>query len=115
CFRRFGLRPAVCVLGGLAAALNTNALSISCWGLYAWVLSRAGVYLALAALAGGTGMRAWLRAALGGLLVGLALMDGFDVGAIYSLYIAAFVIFQRLSSPGSFVTKLVTGATRVAV
>lgn len=114
-FRRLGFHPAVCVLGGLAAALNMNAFSISCWGLSGWTFSRASCYLALAALTPTTAGRVWPRTVLAGLAVGLGLMDGLDVGAIYSLYIAAFVMFAAVTSQGKTAVRFAAGIGRVGV
>jgi len=50
-FRQLRFRPWVCVLGGLAAALNTMAFSTACWGLAVWPLSWAMNLFAIAALA----------------------------------------------------------------
>ena len=97
CFRQFGFHPIVCILGGLAAALNMNAFSVNCWGLSGWTLSRAGFFLAIAALPGRPVAHPWLRTVLAGVAIGMGLMDGFDVGALYSLYAAAFVLFQSLT------------------
>src|SRR5256885_11925190 len=43
------------------------------------------------------------------------LMDGFDVGAIYSFYVAAFVLFQALMAQGAIAKKIATGLGRVAL
>jgi len=117
CFRQFGFSPAVCVLGGLAAALNMNAFSVSCWGLAGWTMARASFFLALATLPGRSGSHPWLRAVLAGFAVGMGLMDGFDVGALFSLYVAAFVLFQSLTSgKGKSLSKRAgPGVVRVAL
>ncbi len=93
CFRELGFRPLVCILGGLAAGLNMHAFSIACWGLGTWVISFAMMFLAIAALASQSIRRGWIRGILAGAAVGVGLMEGFDVGAINSLYVAAFGIF----------------------
>jgi hypothetical protein len=88
---RLGLRPSVCLVGGIAAALNMNFLSYACWGLGTLNLCMAWVSLALAALVSdGLGSRRW---PLAGVAVGMSVMEGFDNGAIMSLYISAFVLF----------------------
>lgn len=97
-FRQLGFSPTACVLGGLAVALNMNVFSVSCWGLANWGLARACVFLALAAWPHAGVRHSWARAALAGLAVGLALMEGFDVGAIFSLYVGAFVLYQGLTA-----------------
>src|SRR5438445_9609133 len=75
CFRQHGFNPTVCVLGGLAAALNTNAFSIGCWGLPVWTLSRASFFLALAALPAVPVNRFRVRVVLAGMAIGLCVPD----------------------------------------
>lgn len=116
-FRQSGFRPWVCFLGGLAAALNSDFFSYACWGLGSLALTVAATFLALAALAT-SAAKGWLRAALAGLAVGLALSEGYDNGAIFSLYMAAFVVFQCLNTPNgqeALSAKLVRGASLTAV
>jgi len=109
-FRQLGFSLTACILGGLAVALNMNVFSVSCWGLANWGLARACIFLALAAWPRAGVPHGWARAALAGLAVGLALMEGFDVGAIFSLYVGAFVLYQGLTAE-----KGGTGARRWAV
>jgi hypothetical protein len=115
CFRRMGFVPWVCFLGALAAALDMTVFSISCWGLSGWTLQRACTFLVLAALAAPSGQDFVLRLILAGFCVGMGIMEGFDVGAIFSLYVAAFVLFQAWIHDGSPVRKLVTGTGRVVL
>lgn len=91
-FRQLRFQPAVCAIGGLAAALNSDFFSYACWGLGTLTLCVASVFLALAALASDA-KPAWARPVLAGTALGLALMEGFDNGAILSLYVAAFAVF----------------------
>ena len=114
-FRALGFRPAVCTLGALAAALNTDFLSYACWGLGTLPLSVGAVFLGLAALVTRLTNRVWLKVALAGLAVGASVMEGFDTGAILSLYFAAFVVFQAVSERGSLGKRLATGFGRVAL
>ncbi len=92
-FRQLGFHPGVCIIGGLAAALNSDFFSYACWGLGTLTLCVASVFLALAALTSKRGP-AWARPVLAGAALGLALMEGFDNGAIFSLYVAAFAVYQ---------------------
>ncbi len=96
-FRQLGFAPAVCVLGGLAAALNSDFFSYACWGLGTLTLCVASVFLALAALTSKI-RPAWARPVLAGAALGSALMEGFDNGAIFSLYVAAFAMFLAWNS-----------------
>jgi len=113
--RQLGLRPAVCVLGGLAAALNSDFFSYACWGLGTHVLSAASIFLALAALVSPATRRSWVKAVLAGAAVGMGVMEGFDSGAILSLYVAAFVLFLAWLRPGQPVRRLLQGVTQTAV
>ncbi len=96
-FRQLGFSPAVCTLGGLAAALNSDFFSYACWGLGTLPLCVASVFLALAALVSKI-QPAWARPVLAGAALGSALMEGFDNGAILSLYVAAFAMFHAWNS-----------------
>ncbi len=113
--RQLRLRPPVCLLGGLAAALNSDLFSYACWGLGTHVLGVASTFLALAALVTPATRRAWVKAVLAGAAVGMAVMEGFDSGAILSLYVAAFVVFLAWLGPGGVGQRLVVGVTRTAL
>ena len=113
-FRRLGMKPATCILGAIAAALDSNAFSSACWGLPSWVFTRALVLLALALLVQPQ-KRPWVQTALAGVVLGLGICDGFDTGAIYSLFVAAFVLYQALAINGSSPRKSWLGGVRVGV
>ena len=84
----------VSTLAGIAAALNGNFLSHAAWGLGCRATAAAFALLALSALTGAGRRRAWVSCALAGGAVGLCVMEGADVGAILSLYVAAFALFR---------------------
>ncbi len=110
---RLGLSRIVCVLGGLATALNTDYFSYACWGLGSLPLCIACSFFALAAICDG---RSWAWPALAGFCVGMGILEGFDNGAIMSLYVAAFVIFRFLvDGEGEMQKRLMTGAAKLAV
>lgn len=113
--RQLGLRGPVCALGGLAAALNTGFFSYACWGLGTTVLCIASTFLALAALVTPATQRSWLKALVAGAATGMAVMEGFDVGAILSLFIAAFTVFLALDGAWSDPRRWGLGVVRVAV
>ena len=115
CFRQWKLSPAACLLGGLAAALNSDFLSTACWGVASQPLSFGLDFLALAALADESSPRRWLRVALAGLAIGLAVMEAFDIGAIFSVVVAAFVVYQAWAGGGAAPRKLAAGVLRLAV
>lgn len=113
-FRVIGGNWWVCALGGLAAAFNSNNFSNACWGLGSRPLCFGGAMLALSMIATKfRGRYSWLKVALAGVGAGLAIMEGYDLGAILCIYIAlyaAFVTFfdteaypegERYSSPGN--------------
>jgi hypothetical protein len=98
-FRQLRLAPIACVLGGLATALNSDFFSTACWGIVAQSLCIASNFLALAALARvaeTSRSRSWIRVLLAGLAVGMGVMQGWDVGALFSLVVAAYVLYQAL-------------------
>jgi hypothetical protein len=114
-FQQSGLAPPACLLGGLAAGLNSGFFSTACWGVAAHPLTFAMGFLAMAALADTTSPRRWLRTVLAGLAVGMGISEGADVGAILSLYVAAFVMYQGWIAEGPRAKNAVLGTTRVAV
>lgn len=93
-FRQLRFAPVVCVLGGLAAALNMDFFSYACWGLGTLPLCVAANFLALAAIVSRGPI--WLRLPLAGFGVGMGIMEGFDNGAIFSLCVASFVVVQTI-------------------
>lgn len=99
-FRELQFAPPVCALGGVAAALNMNTFSHACWGLGTRAIVLGMVFFALAALQSMGRGRAWMKAALAGLAVGMAVMEGYDVGAIFSIYVALFAVFLTLNTSG---------------
>ncbi|MSU34266.1 MAG: hypothetical protein EXS36_03985 [Pedosphaera sp.] len=98
--RRLGFRPAACVLVGLAASLNSDYFSYAAWGLGTLPLC-----IAMAALAMGTVASSvrpdWARWPLAGVFVGLAIMEGFDNGAIFSVFVAAFAVWWTVVRLGT--------------
>ncbi len=99
--RSMGLTTAACVIGGLAAALNSDLFSYTCWGLGSHALAVSSVFLALAALFTQRTNSPWIRLTLAGMATGMAVMEGFDSGAILSVYVAAVVLFQTLGEKSS--------------
>lgn len=94
--RRLGGKGGVMALVALAAALNSNYFSYDCWGLASRSLTLGALLLGISAL-WGPGQQQWLaRTALAGFCVGIGLMESYDVGAIFSLYLAAFALFLTI-------------------
>ena len=115
CFRQLGLAPPACVLGGLAAMLNSGFFSAACWGMAAHTIAVGMNFFALAALADTSSSRRWMKVPLAGMAVGLGIMEGADMGAIFSLYVAAFAIYQAFIAEGRRLKNLAGGFGRVAV
>jgi hypothetical protein len=105
-FRQLNFSPMVCVLGGVAAGLNSHFLSIACWGLGNWNLSAGCMFLAMAALRAKSIPAIWERAVLAGLAVGMVVMEGYDVGAILSVFIGVYIIFRTLSDDGPITRRV---------
>jgi hypothetical protein len=114
-FRELGLAAPACILGGLAAALNGDFFSTACWGVAADPITVGMCFFAMALLIRTSSWRAWVRAALAGIAVGLGLAEGADVGALFSLYVAAFAMYQAWIQEGPRVKNLALGCARVGV
>jgi hypothetical protein len=116
-FRQLRLAPIACILGGLAAALNSQFFSASAWGVVAQPVCFAANYFALAALANPSARHPWVRYILAGFAVGWGIMEGFDIGAIFSLFVAAYVVFQSCNAGDqpALLPKLGWGMLRVGV
>jgi hypothetical protein len=114
-FRLSGLGPAACLLGGLAAALNSSFFSAACWGVASHSIAVGMSFCAFAALADTASRWRWLRVVLAGLAVGMSVVEGADVGALFSLYVAAFVIYQAWLAEGPRARNLVVGTGRLAL
>lgn len=113
--RQLKLSPLACTLGALALMLNTDPFSYACWGLPTVSLCMAFFTLALAAAAQPAGRRSWIRMVLAGTAVGISVMEGYDVGAILSLYVAAFVFFQSWNHASAGEKGAAKGVLRAAL
>ena len=114
-FRQIGGGGAVCLLGALAAALNGAFFTYATWGLPFRALAAGMAFLALAALVSGCGRRWWPLGVLAGLALGQGVMEAYDVGAIFSLYIAAYAVFLVLNKEGWSLSALRRGVGVVAI
>ena len=120
CLRQFKLSPMACILGGLAAGLNSDFFSTCCWGVASQIVGFGANYFALGLLSASAAAprHRWLRLALAGLAVGMGVMEAYDIGALFSLFVAAFVLYQALflTDEGSgFTGKLGNGMVRTIV
>ena len=120
CFRQAKFSPLAAVLGGLAAALNSAFFSTACWGVASQQIAIGMDFFALGLIMANTAetpvLTRWTRLALAGLCVGINVMEAADIGAIFSLFIATFVVFKALNEEGaSTFKKISSGILRVAV
>ncbi len=116
--RRAGLGGKTASLVGIAAALNSNPVSYACWGLAPKALTQGFALLALGLLLQSTregGWRTWVRIALAGLTVGCCVTEGADVGAIFSLLVAAFTVFIATTTVSTSPRAWLTGIVRLGM
>ena len=114
-FRQLKLPAIFCIVAAFAAALNGNFLSNVCWGLGTRGLTLGWIFLALAALASPSTRLKWLKIVLAGLAVGMAVIEGADNGAIFSVYVAAFAVYLTVVEGGFTVPKALEGVGKVAL
>ncbi|HEY5912162.1 MAG TPA: hypothetical protein VJA21_16280 [Verrucomicrobiae bacterium] len=114
-FRQLGLARPACVLGSLAAALNSGFFSAACWGVAAHTICVGMVFFSLAALVDTSSRWRWLRVGVGGAALGVAVCEGADIGAIFSLYVAAFIVYLAWTTQGHTVRALAVGVGRVVL
>jgi hypothetical protein len=114
-FRVLKLSWLAAMLGALAAMLNSTFLSSACWGIAAHEIALGMDFFALALVANNTRETPWLTRgvglALAGLFVGINVVEAADVGALYSIFIAAFIFFKAITDEGGTVFKKVVGGT----
>jgi hypothetical protein len=115
--RRLGANWPVATLVGLAAALNGNYFSNACWGLGTRALTLSAVFLALAAFTKPATSRArnWAYVFLAGAALGFNIMEGYDVGAIFSLYVAAYILYTAWIASDSPLGAVRQGVPQVLV
>ena len=113
--RRSGFHPVVGALAAAAAALNSNAVSYACWGLPPKAISE-GLTLLARGLANGSFSAGWsngVRVWRVGACVGMNVVEGADVGAILSLYVASFLVWQIFAEQGSAKPDFLRGGKRL--
>lgn len=115
CFRQHKFSPIACLVVAVAAALNSDFVNTSAWGVCSQSVAFGMNFLALAALADTTSPRRWLRVVLAGCAVGLGVSEAYDIGALFSLFVAAFVVVQSLVEDGSVGKRIVAAASRLAL
>ncbi|MEY4691461.1 MAG: hypothetical protein RIT19_1786 [Verrucomicrobiota bacterium] len=116
--RQAGLDRRTGILVGIAAALNSNPVSYACWGLPPKALTQGFALLAMGLLARSMkerGWRSWGRVLLAGLSVGLCVTEGADVGAIFSLLVAAFTLMATVAGSSGKPTGWPAGFLRLGM
>jgi hypothetical protein len=114
-FRQIGLGRWACLIAALAAVLNSSFFSAACWGVGAHVITVGMSFFALAALTGGTGLNSWCRVGLAGLAVGMGVSEGADLGAIFSIFVAVYLVYQTLIARGQKPKKFAVGSAKLAL
>lgn len=119
-FRQLKLSPLAAALGALATSLNSGYVGNACWGTVSQQIAIAMVFLALALVMANTGetprLVRWSRYALAGMAVGVSIMEGADNGAIFSLFVAAYVFFKSVTAETApLLQRIGWGIGRVAV
>jgi hypothetical protein len=119
-FRTLKLSPLATTLGALVAMLNSTFFAAACWGVATQQIALGMDFLALALVVANTAgtpwLTRWLRLALAGLCVGINVMEAADIGALYSILIAAFVFYKSIADKdGTALAKFVRGTGSVAV
>ena len=119
-FRQLKLSPLAATLGALATMLNSTFLGSACWGVASQEIALGMIFLALALIVTNTAETPWrirwLRLVLAGLCVGVNVMEAADIGALYSMFVAAFLFYKTLTdSNGSAISRVVRGISHVTV
>jgi hypothetical protein len=119
-FQQLKLSPLACLLGALAATLNSTFFSAAAWGVASQEIAAGMIFFALALIVGSHAEMPrsirWTRLILAGLCVGVNVMEAADIGALYSVLAALFVFFHALAEgEGELLQKAFRGAGRVFV
>lgn len=104
-FRALKLTPLAVTLGTLAAVLNSTFFAIACWGVAPQEIAIGMDFFALALVVSISAETPLLhrlaRLALAGLCVGMNVMEAADIGAIFSLFVSGFIVFNALNQENS--------------
>jgi len=114
-FRELGLGTLAAILGGLVAALNQDFFGVSCWGVGSQAICFGLNYLAFGIVVSPRVRQPWVRYPLAGLAVGLGVMEGADIGALFSMANAICILVHALVFSASPVKGITQGLSRVAV
>jgi hypothetical protein len=99
-FRQLKLSPLAATLGALAVTFNSTFFAAVCWGVGSQQVAIGLDFFALALVVSNTAetpaLVRWTRLALAGLAVGVNVIEAADIGAIFSLLVAAFALYKAL-------------------
>lgn len=115
CFRQYKFSTLTCLLVALAAALNSDFVGTSAWGVCGQAVAFGMNFLALGALADTTSPRRWLRVMLAGFAVGLGVTEAYDIGALFSMFTGAYVVVQSFVCNEPVAKRLANGLGRLAI
>jgi hypothetical protein len=114
-FRQSRLAPVACLLGGLAAMLTSVFFCVGTWGLGAHDIAAGMIFLALACLADPDARQRWLLLVLAGFAVGMDVVEAADIGAIFSLLVAGYAVYQAWIAEGPRIKNMATGMGKLAL
>jgi hypothetical protein len=119
-FNQLKFSPLATLIGALAIVLNSTFFGGAAWGIAAPEIAMGFNFFAMALVMVNTAetpwLICWIRFALAGLCVGMNVMETPDIGAIASLYVAAFVFFRAFADEeGAAVKKFARSTSRVAI
>lgn len=119
-FRRLGFAPAAAIVGAVATALNTCFLSDACWGVAphatAFGMDMLAMGLFTLAQSERKPLRKWVAIALAGMAVGMNVIEAADIGAMFSVIVAAYVFVSSLAENSEGMgRRTLSGMLRVAV
>ncbi len=119
-FRKLRLSPLAAVLGALAATLSSTFFANACWGVASQSVAMGMNFFALALVMSNSpttpAFIRWTRLALAGLAVGMNVIEAADIGAILSMFVAAYVFYTAIvDEGGSVAAKAGRGIGQVAL
>ncbi len=114
-FRQLGFSKMTAVLGGLAGALNSDFFATACWGVAEQPICFGLCYFALGLLVN-LEHQPWKRIVLAGMAVGMGVIQAFDIGAIFSVFVAAYLTYQAFFTNSTPLGKrILTSVAQLAV
>lgn len=120
-FRQLKLTPLAAILGAIAAMLASTFFSDACWGVASHQIAFGLDFLALALIVSNAPATPWFvrwtRLALAGFAVGMNVIEAADIGAIFSLFVAAFTLFHAFTEDnlGGAMKRIGRGVGRTVV